>query len=190
MVYQDRNGETLGAALREWRELCGLTFGAVSQTTDTPITRLVDIENDKIGPSGELLMKLAELYSQDCEGYLDEAGWSAVLTWMRLFARLESPTNRQMLDIVGASIRRMRNLPDGALVHMRDQEADIISSVLDLTDESLADDIVGALGYEPELAVDFVDRAIARMARRESLRQPILGRIGTGSGTDSVHGAA
>lgn len=190
MAYQDRNGETLGGALREWREASDMTLGAVSQVTGAPITRLVDIENDKIGPSGQLLMKLAGLYLDECKGCRSEAGWYAMLTWLQVFGNLDSPTNREMLDVVASSIRRMRSLPDDGLVIMRDQEADIVFSMLDIEDEELENDVIASFGYQQPAAAEFLERVTARQARRGSPRQPIIDRIGTRTGIDSSQDAA
>ncbi len=191
MVYEDpRTGETLGGALREWREASGMTMGEVSQVTGVPITQLLGIEADKTGPDATLLRKLARLYSDDVQDSVPEAGWNVVLTWLSCFDSLESPTNREMLNVVATSIRRMRNLPESGLVYMRDQEADIIFSMLDTDDEQLANDIVDTFALDLATAEEFIQRAAIRRDRRSSSRQPIIQRIGISGGADVGQSAA
>lgn len=191
MVYENpRTGETLGGALREWRAAAELTLGQVSGVTGKSITHLMDVEADKIGPDAELLRVLARMYGSDAKGSLAEAGWNAVMNWLHVFSGLDSPTNREMLDVVAASIRRMRNLPDDGLVYMRDQEADIIFSMLDLTDDGLVGDIQTAFALEGDAARQFIERATVRYERRKSSRQPIIERIGVSNVGDSRSSAA
>ena len=191
MVYQDpRTGETLGGALRQWRELSGMTLGEVSRITDRPITHLLGIEADKVGPDADLLRKLASLYSDDCLTQVPEAGWNVVLSWLNCFEGLESRSNREMLCVVATSIRRMRKLPDTGLVFMRDQEADILFPMLDSDDENLPADVADIFGLDLSKAVEFVQRAHSRRERRTSSRQPIIGRIGISSGGDIGQSAA
>jgi len=192
MVYEDpRTGQTLGGALCAWRSASDLTLGAVAQATGSTITHLMDVENNKIGPTADLLAKLAAVYSDDYLGAQGEAGWSAVLGWLHVFDGLESPTNRERLEVVATSIRRMRRLPEDSLVIMRDQEVDIVFSALDLDDENaLADDLVASFGFERGGAEAFVKRALNRQARRHVPRQPIIARIGTRTVGDSGRHAA
>lgn len=179
-----RTGKTLGGALFEWRTASSLSLGEVSQITGAPITQLLDIESDKIGPNAVLLTRLAALYSDDCLGCREEAGWDAVLSWLHTFAEFESPTNRELLTIVATSIRRMRNLPATGLVMMRDQEADIIFSVLDLTDEKLVGDVEDIFGIEADAATALVERSAVRQERSEASRTPLIERIGSTLGMD------
>lgn len=191
MVYEDpRTGETLGGALREWREASDITLGEVSRVTGQSITHLLGIEADKVGPDAALLRKLASLYSDDCQANVPEAGWNVVLIWLNCFEGLTSPTNREMLEVVAKSIRRMRNLPDNGLVYMRDQEADIIFSMLDTEDEQLAMDLAEIFGLELTAAAEFLERATLRRDRRSSSRQPIIARIGISNSADLGQSAA
>ena len=191
MVYQDpRTGETLGGALREWRELSGMTLGEVSRITGHPITHLLGIEADKVGPDADLLRELASLYSDDCLTQVPEAGWNVVLSWLNCFEGLESRSNREMLCVVATSIRRMRKLHDTGLVFMRDQEADILFPMLDSEDEQLPGDIVEIFGLDLAAAEEFVERANSRRDRRASSRQPIIRRIGISRGGDIGQSAA
>ena len=113
-----------------------------------------------------------------------------VIHWLRCFEQLESPTNREMLDVVATSIRRMRHLPDNGLVYMRDQEADIVFSMLDVDDAQLSMDIVESFGIDLVAAEEFIQRSSIRRDRRASSRQPIIGRIGISSPGDAGHSAA
>lgn len=172
-----RTGKTLGGALFEWRTRSGLSLGEVSKMTGAPITRLVGIESDKLGPSADLLTKLATVYADDLHGCREEAGWDAVLSWLQAFAQFESPNNREMLKLVAASIRRMRKLPETGLVIMRDQEIDIIFSALDIQDEQLPSDVAEIFSLEPFDAAALVERSILRQRRSEASTRPLIDRI-------------
>jgi len=178
MVYEDpRTGKTLGGALWEWRTKSELTLNAVAEAVGSTITHIMDIENNKIGPSAQLLIKLASLYGKECVGCHSEAGWAAVIGWINVFSSLESPTNREMLDVVGVSIRRMRHLPEDGLVIMRDQEADIVCSMLNLESDTLTMDLRESFGLDETMAQAFVDRAVNRRDRRQISKSPISERI-------------
>jgi len=187
MAYTDpRTGSTLGGALKEWREQSDLSLGDVAERCSIPITQLVDIERDGSGPSAQLLIELARLYKPDCVGCTTQAGWAAVMGWLRLFSDLDAPTNRQMLDIVAASIREMRNLPDDGTVRMRDGEAEIVLSLLDLSDEQWKSDLMAAFGLSLVDTDNFLGEAVRRMERREDAEEPIIRRLSSAYRIDSA----
>ena len=179
MVYKDpRTGATLGGALREWREGSNLTLYATADACGVTITHLMDVESDKIGPSASLLTKLGRCYGDEFIGSQRQAGWIAVMGWLQMIASLDSPTNRQILCVVATSIREMRNLPEDAIVVMRDQEADIVFSMLNLDDEKLYVDLREAFELSEEGARAFVERANMRRDRREEASQTLIERFG------------
>ena len=99
------------------------------------------------------------------------------MSWLRLFSNLDAPTNRQMLDIVAASIREMRNLPEDGTVRMRDGEADIVLSLLDLSDDQWKSDLMASFGLSLVDAESFLSEATRRLERREHAEEPIIRRL-------------
>lgn len=179
MIYTDpRTGSTLGGALGEWRIASEMTLGQAAEAVGVTITHLFDVENDKIGPSANLLLALGRIYRNECVGPSCQSGWAAVTNWLGVFSGLDVPTNRQMLNVVAASLRQMRNLPDAAPVGMRGQEGDLIFSMLDMEDGDLAADLSDSFGLTLEDAEATIDKARGRLDRRDAPRQPILERIG------------
>lgn len=178
MAYTDpRSGSTLGGALKQWREESGLSLGQAADQCSISITQLLNIERDSSGPTAQLLIDLARLYKSDCVGSESQAGWAAVMGWLRLFSDLDAPTNRQMLDIVAASIREMRNLPEDGTVRMRDGEADIVLSLLDLSDDQWKSDLMASFGLSLVDAESFLSEATRRLERREHAEEPIIRRL-------------
>lgn len=191
MVYKDpRTGATLGGALREWREGSDLTLGATADACGVTITRLIDVESDKIGPSAVLLTKLGRLYGDEFIGARRQAGWIAVMGWLKVIASIDSPTNRQILDVVAKSIRDMRNLPDDSPIFMRDQEADLVFSMLDLEHAELFKDLCVTFKMASDNAEAFIDRANMRRERRDEASMTIIERFGPDLSTEFGTSAA
>lgn len=66
---------TLGRALRQARELCGLTLRQIEDATGVSNAYLSQLENDKIKkPSANVLYKLSQIYGMKIEVFLEAAG--------------------------------------------------------------------------------------------------------------------
>ncbi len=168
----------VGESLRDKREASGLTMGEAARHCSIPLTYLLKIEAGSSGPSAEVLRQLIRLYSpseivlsgeplvvaehsqrkprkDDCE-----------IDWVGLVRTAGSRTNLEILEEVAHGIRALRNFGEATPVIMREIEADILISLLDLTDPNLLVDIMQAFSLAARQVDDFLAASVRRFERR------------------------
>ena len=164
----------VGESLRDQREASGLTLGQAASRCSIPLTYLMKIEAGSSGLTAHVLQQLIRIYAEpgsdtqhvvevnerqprrdDCE-----------IDWVRLVQTAGSRTNREMLDEVAAGIRALRGFGSAIPVNMREVEADIFISMLDLSDPNVLVDIMEAFGLSAMQADEFLAASVRRFERR------------------------
>jgi transcriptional regulator with XRE-family HTH domain len=168
------SSSAVGESLRDHREASGLTLGQAASRCSIPLTYLLKIEAGSSGLTAAVLDQLIRIYAvpgveakhvvevderqpqrDDCE-----------IDWVRLVQTAGSRTNREMLDEVATGIRALRGFGSAIPVHMREVEADIFISMLDLSDTHLLVDIMEAFGLSAMQVDEFLAASVRRFERR------------------------
>lgn len=163
----------VGESLRDQREASGLTLGQAAARCSIPLTYLMKIESGSSGLTAQVLRQLIRVYSvpgaetkivevderqpkrDDCE-----------IDWVRLVQQAGTRPNREILEEIAEGIRALRGFGKAIPVHMREVEADILVSLLDLSDAHLPVDIMEAFALSAVQADEFLAASIRRFERR------------------------
>ncbi len=152
-----------------------MPLNEVASKTGLALTYLLDIENEGCGPTQEVLRQLMELYGPTIRNLHVPPGEERraqptadrnEIDWIQLMLRSETMTNTELLREVATAVRTLRRLTPTVPVHMRQTEADLLVSMLDLTDEDLAITIMTEFGLSVAQTGDFIDGAVNRAQRR------------------------
>lgn len=173
---------SLGATLRECRMISGLTLNEASTAADLQLTHLLDIENEGCGPTEDILRSLMAVYSPAIRSLHVIPGSNepdtpddrrirakhakSEIDWLRLLLRSEEMTNNELLEEVAVAVRALRQLGPTVPVQMRTPEADLLVSMLDLTDKELPVTIMTVFGLSVAQTRDFLSGALNRAERR------------------------
>jgi len=156
-----------------------LTLNEAAAAADLQITYLLDIENEGCGPTEEVLRRLMLIYGPairsqhevpntvpEGERRIDAVHAQTEIDWIQLMLRSEEMSNKELLSEVAVAVRALRRLGENVAVHMRTPEADLLVSMLDLTDKELAVDIMTEFGLSVAQTSDFIAGAVKRARRR------------------------
>lgn len=165
----------VGEALRDSRAASGLTLNEAAGYCSIPLTYLLKIEGGSSGPTAVVLRQLIALYSASesapptappgIERRAPTAG-QCEIDWVGLVKNAATMTNVDILDEVAHGIRALRGFGAAIPVVMRDVEADIMISLLDLSDPHLPVDIMQAFSLSAVQADEFLAGSIRRFERR------------------------
>lgn len=176
----------IGSTLREWRVLSGYTINEAAQACGIPLTQMLNIETNTTGPSCDVLRCLEHLYrwakSVDGGTTLDEINRRRLpgteIDWIGLALQSDMKSNREILDEVATTIRRLRRLGSTDTVYMRETEADLLVSMLDLSERECRCEVMAALKLGLVDAERLLASAATRTVRRSrSVEKPIGDRI-------------
>lgn len=162
----------VGESLRDHREASGLTLGQAAQRCSIPLTYLMKIESGSSGLTAQVLHQLVRLYSVPGATHVVEVDErrpqrdDCEIDWVGLVQQAGSRSNREMLDEIAEGIRALRGFGEAIPVHMREVEADILVSMLDLTDPHLPVDVMEAFALSAVQADEFLAASIRRFERR------------------------
>lgn len=166
--------------------ISGLTLAEAASLSHVPVTHLAEIEAGGCGPTKKMVEALMSLYGPTIRsmhyGAAQERREAPVegmeIDWISLVADSETLSNREILDEVAAAVRELRNLGEHAAVTMREAEADLLVSMLDLSDDDLSIEIMEAFDLSIHTTNDFLNGAINRAKRRANGAQsPFLARL-------------
>jgi len=167
---------SLGTTLRECRTISGLSLNDVAEATDLTITYLLDIENEGAGPTEDVLRRLMRVYGPAIRNIHVPPGQDrreraasterSEIDWISFMLRKDQMTNRELLSEVATAVRTLRRLSETVAVQMRQPEADLLVSMLDLTDDDLALDIMNEFKLSVAQTRDFIGGAVKRAERR------------------------
>ena len=176
----------IGSTLSEWRVLSGKTINEAAQACGIPLTQMLNIESNTTGPSCDVLRCLEHLYrsakSVDGGTTLDEINRRRLpgteIDWIGLALQSDMKSNREILDEVASTIRRLRRLGSTDTVYTRETEADLLVSMLDLSERDCRCEVMvafklGLVDAERLLA----DAATRTVRRSRSAENPICGRV-------------
>lgn len=164
----------IGETLREWRLVCGRTINDAADACEVTTSVMIEIETNKIGPTGEILRRLESLYgTADNPTFHDLRLPGTEIPWMELAQQAGYRSNRMLLDEVGLGIRCLRNLLPGAAVRMRETELDLLISMLDLGRADCATDMAESFDIPILQARAILARSTNRTSRRDQ-RVPAL----------------
>jgi transcriptional regulator with XRE-family HTH domain len=176
----------IGSTLREWRVLSGYTINEAAQACSIPLTQMLNIETNTTGPSCDVLRCLEHLYrsSESVDGgtTLDEINRRRLpgteIDWIGLALQSDMKSNQEILDEVGSTIRRLRRLGSTDTVYMRETEADLLVSMLDLSEEDCRCEVMAAFKLGLVDAGRLLAGAATRTVRRSrSVEKSIGGHI-------------
>lgn len=167
---------TLGQTLKECRMMSQLTLNEAATATALPLTRLLEIESGKSGPTTDILRNLMRIYGPALREIHASTGEErrtaspdrSEIDWISLMVRADAMSNRQLLEYVATAVRTLRKLGPTVSVHMRSPEADLLVSMLDLSDKDLAADIVNEFGLSISQVKEFIAGAVNRASRRSN----------------------
>lgn len=176
----------IGSTLREWRVLSGYTINEAAQACGIPLTQMLNIETNTTGPSCDVLRCLEHLYrlSESVDGgtTLDEINRRRLpgteIDWIGLALQSDMKSNQEILDEVGSTIRRLRRLGPTDTVYMRETEADLLVSMLDLSERDFRCEVMAAFKLGLVDAGRLLAGAATRTVRRSrSVEKSIGGHI-------------
>lgn len=176
----------IGSTLREWRVLSGYTINEAAQACGIPLTQMLNIETNTTGPSCDVLRCLEHLYrlSESVDGgtTLDEINRRRLpgteIDWIGLALQSDMKSNQEILDEVGSTIRRLRRLGPTDTVYMRETEADLLVSMLDLSERDCRCEVMAAFKLGLVDAGRLLAGAATRTVRRSrSVEKSIGGHI-------------
>lgn len=167
----------VGESLRDHRQASGMTMGQAAGACSIPLTYLLKIEAGASGPTAQVLQQLITLYGAEP---VSEEGAAVDLRadkrrplrdeceidWVGLVQRAGSQTNLEVLEEVATGIRALRGFGEAIPVHMREVEADIMISLLDLEDENLLVDIMRSFALSAVQVDEFLAASVRRFERR------------------------
>lgn len=162
----------VGESLRDQRTASGLTLGEAAGRCSIPLTYLLKIEAGSSGPTAEVLRQLIRLYGPAPTEPAFEGDQrrptrdECEIDWVGLVKSAPSKTNLELLEEVAVGIRALRNFGEETPVIMREIEADILISLLDLADPQLPLDIMRAFSLSAAQADDFLAASVRRFERR------------------------
>lgn len=151
-----------------------MTLNEAATASGIPLTRLLEIENGKSGPTKDILRSLMRTYGPAIQAMHVAPGEErrcpsptrGEIDWISLMLRSDLMSNRELLAYVATAVRTLRRLGDGLPVHMRSHEADLLVSMLDLSDRDIALTIVQEFGLSLAQVKDFIAGAVNRASRR------------------------
>ncbi len=151
-----------------------MTLNEAATASGVSLTRLLEIESGKSGPTKDILRSLMGIYdaairSRDTTPGEERRRATATrseIDWISLMLRSDLMSNRELLEYIATAVRTLRRLADTVPVHMRSHEADLLVSMLDLSDPDLAVDIVNQFGLSIAQVKDFISGAVNRAERR------------------------
>lgn len=156
--------------------ISGMSLNDVARETDLTITYLLDIENEGAGPTEDVLRALMRIYEPAIRNLhvppgVDRRARQASterseIDWMSFMLRKGEMTNGELLAEVATAVRVLRRLSETVPITMRQPEADLLVSMLDLTDEDLAVDIMNEFKLSVAQTRDFITGAVNRAERR------------------------
>lgn len=167
----------VGDSLRDQRAASGLTLGQAAAACSIPLTYLLKIEAGSSGPTAQVLRQLINLYGANSRA--GDAGdvylraekrrplrEECEIDWVGLVQRAGSQTNLEVLEEVATGIRALRGFGEAIPVHMREVEADIMISLLNLSDENLLIDIMNSFSLSAVQVDEFLAASVRRFERR------------------------
>lgn len=162
--------------------ISGLTLNEASAAADLQLTHLLDIENEGCGPTEDILRSLMAVYAPAIrslhvipgtentetteERRIRAQHAKSEIDWLRLLMRSDEMCNVELLGEVAEAVRTLRQVGPTVPVHMRTPEADLLVSLLDLTDKDLPVTIMSAFGLSVAQTRDFIEGATNRAERR------------------------
>lgn len=165
----------VGDSLRDSRTASGLTLNEAAGYCSIPLTYLLKIEGGSSGPTAAVLRQLIRLYSSTdnppptqppgIERRAPTPG-QCEIDWVGLVKTASSRTNVEILEEVAHGIRALRGFGAAIPVIMREVEADIMISLLDLSDPHLPVDIMQAFSLSAMQADEFLASSVRRFERR------------------------
>lgn len=165
---------TLGTTLQQCRTISKLTLNEAATASGVSLTRLLEIESGKSGPTKDILRTLMRIYGPAIRS-LDTApgeerrqatATRSEIDWISLMMRSDLMSNRELLEYIATAVRTLRRLAVTVPVDMRSHEADLLVSMLDLSDPDVAVDIVNQFGLSIAQVKDFISGAVNRAERR------------------------
>jgi transcriptional regulator with XRE-family HTH domain len=162
----------VGESLRDQRAASGLTLGEAAFRCSIPLTYLLKIEAGSSGPTAELLRQLIRLYGLAPDGPMFEGDQrrptreECEIDWVGLVKTASSRTNLELLEEVAVGIRALRSFGEATPVIMREIEADIMITLLDLSDPHLLVDIMCAFSLSAVQVDEFLAASVRRFDRR------------------------
>lgn len=162
----------VGESLRDQRTASGFTLGEAAGRCSIPLTYLLKIEAGSSGPTAEVLRQLIRLYGSAPTEPAFEGDQrrptrdECEIDWVGLVKSAPSRTNLELLEEVAVGIRALRNFGEATPVIMREIEADILISLLDLADPQLPLDIMRAFSLSAAQVDDFLAASVRRFERR------------------------
>lgn len=165
----------VGESLRDSRAASGLTLNQAAGYCSIPLTYLLKIEAGSSGPTAEVVRQLIRLYSSSDNApptsppgieRRDPTPGQCEIDWVGLVKNASSRSNIEILEEVAHGIRALRGFGAAIPVVMRDVEADIMISLLDLSDPQLPVDIMQAFALSAVQTDEFLAGSIRRFERR------------------------
>lgn len=162
----------VGESLRDQRTASGLTLGEAAVRCSIPLTYLLKIEAGSSGPTAEVVRQLIRLYDVGDQGSGFEGDQrrptrlECEIDWVGLVKTASSRTNLELLEEVAIGIRALRSFGEATPVIMREVEADILISLLDLDDPQLSVDIMRTFALSAVQADEFLAASVRRFERR------------------------
>lgn len=164
----------VGESLRDQRAASGLTLGEAAVRCSIPLTYLLKIEAGSSGPTAEVVRQLIGLYDMPPEESTSEldlerrrpARDECEIDWVGLVKTASSRTNLELLEELAVGIRALRSFGEVTPVIMREIEADILISLLDLSDPHLQVDIMRAFSLSAVQVDEFLAASVRRSERR------------------------
>jgi len=173
----------IGSTLREWRVLSGYTINEAAEACGIPFTQMLNIETNSTGPSCDVLRCLEHLYrsakSVDGGTTLDEINRRRLpgteIDWIGLALQSHMRSNSEILEEVASTIRRLRRLGPTDTVYMRETEADLLISMLDLGERDCKCELMAAFKLGLVDAERLLADAATRTVRRSSSAEKSIG---------------
>jgi transcriptional regulator with XRE-family HTH domain len=165
----------VGESLRESRAASGLTLNEAAGYCSIPLTYMLKIEAGSSGPTAEVLRQLIRLYSSKDNAPATQPpgierrspqNGECEIDWVGLVKTASTRTNSQILEDVAHGVRALRGLGQAIPVIMRDVEADIMISLLDVSDPHLPVDIMQAFSLSAMQADELLASSVRRFERR------------------------
>lgn len=162
----------VGESLRDQRAASGLTLGQAAGYCSIPLTYLLKIEAGSSGPTAEVVHQLVRVYGAGQESAAIEGDQrrprrdECEIDWVGLVNTAGSRSNLELLEEVARGIRALRSFGEETPVMMREVEADILISMLDLSDPHLLVDIMKSFSLSAVQVDEFLAASVRRFERR------------------------
>ncbi len=185
-----RGGVPIGTLLEKSRRRLGYSTETVARELWLSKRELDNFESGMATPPNDIVERLAEFYGIDPERLTpgriaervaapDEAGHEILyLAWAAVDLSETDGSNTQLLFKLSQTMRSIRGLAEGSPVSIRDDELEVIASVLDLDHVDFAGDLARAFGLSAletgELAarLQYASKATKELPPGPSHREP------------------